>query len=254
AITIATGGGNDTIHAGSRNQASAIADAGNVKFSPDEPTLSAVAGGSLTDGKTYHYKVTATYGGSHESLPGTEAKLEVPSSSTNKTIHLSWGSVPGATGYKIYRSTTDSDFKLVGTTAGTSFDDDGSVAPTTAAPTEDANSGVGIAVGVTVAVVTTKAYVAKNVTVNASKLTLETTAGTGASTYKAQSTSGAGGSSVGVAGSIAVNVVVSNNAADVEGTDPVAINGDLVMSATSNLDNQAIATARQAADPDSKAS
>jgi len=68
-ITIATAGGTDKIHAGSRNQASAIADAGNIKFAPDEPTLTAAAGGSLADNKTYYYRVSAKFG-ADESLAG----------------------------------------------------------------------------------------------------------------------------------------------------------------------------------------
>ena len=69
------------------------------------------------------------------------------------------------------------------------------------------------------------------------------------SSYKASATSGAGGSSVGVAGSIAVNVVVSNTTSDIDGTSPVALNGaDLTFTATSNLDNQALATAKQSTD------
>ena len=45
---IDTTGGVQTVHAGAKNVASATADAGNVKFSPDPPTLTAsTSGGSL---------------------------------------------------------------------------------------------------------------------------------------------------------------------------------------------------------------
>ena len=56
------GAGAQTIHAGASKKTSAIADGGNVKFSPDAPTLTASAGGSLADNKTYFYKVTAVLG------------------------------------------------------------------------------------------------------------------------------------------------------------------------------------------------
>ena len=110
------------------------------------------------------------------------------------------------------------------------------------------NSGIAVGVSVDVAVITTKAFLRHNANLKATTVTVETTA-PAASSFQASSTSGAGGSSVGVAGSIAVNVVVSNTTTDVEGTDPVAVNGaDLALSATSNLDNQALATAKQATD------
>ena len=81
-----------------------------------------------------------------------------------------------------------------------------------------------------------------------STVTVEATA-PAASSFKATAISGAGGSSVGVAGSIAVNVVVANTTSDLQGASPVTLNGaDLTLSATSNLDNQALATAKQAAD------
>ena len=68
AHTIDTIGGTQKIHAGAKNVATATADAGNVKFSPDPPTLTpSTSGGSLADG-TYFYKVTATFA-IGESLP-----------------------------------------------------------------------------------------------------------------------------------------------------------------------------------------
>ena len=51
AHTIDTTGGTQKIHAGAKNVATATADAGNVKFSPDAPTLTpSTSGGSLADG------------------------------------------------------------------------------------------------------------------------------------------------------------------------------------------------------------
>src|SRR4029077_2751149 len=70
----------------------------------------------------------------------------------------------------------------------------------------------------------------------------------GPSGFTAHATSGAGGTSVGVAGSIAVNVVVSNTIAEIETPTPVAVNGDVTMNATSSLLNNATADAKQAGD------
>ena len=65
------------------------------------PGLSTSSGGSLTASTTYYYVVTALgYWG--ETL-GTEAHLATTSS--NKTIKLTWSAFSGATGYKIYRGT-----------------------------------------------------------------------------------------------------------------------------------------------------
>ena len=125
---------------------------------------------------------------------------------------------------------------------------DGTPDATKDPPKTDPNSGIAVGVSVDVAVITTKAFLGHNANLKATTVTVETTA-PAASSFQASSTSGAGGSNVGVAGSIAVTVVVSNTTTDIEGTDPVAVNGaDLALSATSNLDNQALATAKQATD------
>ena len=117
-------------------------------------------------------------------------------------------------------------------------------------PTDDDKSGVGIAVGVTVAVVTTTAYIGNNVNIDAKTVNVETTAPK-ASTYSATAISGAGGTSVGVAGSIAVLVVDNSSTTDVEGSTGNAnatLDGDLSLSAGSNLTNTSLATAKQASD------
>jgi hypothetical protein len=60
AVSINTSG-SDKIHAGATNNTSAIADAGNVQFTPDAPTFTAdsTVGGFLNGGTTYYYRVTA---------------------------------------------------------------------------------------------------------------------------------------------------------------------------------------------------
>ena len=164
--------------------------------------------------KTYYYKVTATYA-SGESLPGREASYKTPASGVNTNrITLNWVALPGATGYKIYRS-TEAARSCCSTpssaAAPISYIDNTTNVPAGDPPTTDADSGIGVAVAVNVAVVSAKAYLARNVSLVTSTsgagVTVEATA-PAASIYSASSISGAGGSSVGVAGSIAVNVVV----------------------------------------------
>src|SRR5262249_28716388 len=112
----------------------------------------------------------------------------------------------------------------------------------------DDKSGVGIAVGVTVADVTATAFIGNNVNFDAKTVSVETTA-PAASTYSATAISGAGGTKVGVAGSIAVLVVLNNSTGDVGGiTGNATLNGDLSLSAASNLTNTALATAKQTSD------
>ena len=253
--TISTSGGTDTIHAGAKNNVSATADAGNVKFSPDAPTLTKSSSiGSLQDGKTYYYDVTATFTApAGESLPSAEANITTDStgSNTNEVV-LHWTAVQGATGYNVYRGDSAGNetlIKTITTLGVTTYTDSGGDTPGSAKPpTTDPSSGVGIAVAVTVAVVNTKAYLSKNLSLQATTVTAETTAPS-ASSFAATATSGAGGSSVGVAGSIAVIVVVDNTTSDVEGTTAVNLNGaDLNLNATANLGSTALATAKQATD------
>ena len=243
--TISTPGGANKIHAGSKHATSATADGGNVKFSPGAPTLGTAAGGSLAVDTTYFYKVTAVFGAA-ESLPSAEASKKT--SATDKTIELNWTAVAGATGYKVYRGTDERRREAADALgAVTTFTDDGSAALIgDAPPTSDPTSGYGIAVAVNVAVVTTKAFVSGKTTINAASLTVEALAPS-ASSYAAEATSGAGGSSVGVAGSIAVNVLVANTTADLEGAGPVTLNGDLTLTASSDMTNGAVALAKQSA-------
>ena len=185
-----------------------------------------------------------------ESLPSPETKVDIPDGSPTNSVALTWGAVPNATAYEIYRSTATGTETLLAGVTSPSYNDDGTAIPGTATPpTEDTKSGVGIAVGVTVAVVNTKAYVGNGASLVATTVTVQTLAPS-PSAYSATAISGAGGSSVGVAGSIAVLVVVNNTTTDVEGTTPsVAVNGaDVTLNAASNLTNTALATAKQASD------
>ncbi|HEV8463176.1 MAG TPA: hypothetical protein VGQ38_20990, partial [Gaiellaceae bacterium] len=248
--TIDTTGGTQKLHAGSKNVSTATADGGNVKFSPDAPTLTpSTVGGTLAAG-TYYYKITATFA-SGESLPSGEAKVDT-TGATGRVV-LTWTKIDGATGYKIYRDGASGSETLLATIGDgntLTYNDNGSATPdgTHHPPTDDANSGIGIGVAVDVAVITTSAYIGHNVSLKGSSVTAETTA-PAQSAFKSTAISGAGGSSVGVAGSVSVNVVVSNTTTDVEGANPVNLNGaDLTLTAASNLDNEALADAKQATD------
>ena len=135
-----------------------------------------------------------------ESLPSPETKVDIPDGSPTNSIALTWGAVPNAVAYEVYRSTaTGTETLLTGVTSP-SYNDDGTAIPGTATPpTEDTKSGVGIAVGVTVADVNTRAYVGNGANLVATTVTVQTLAPS-PSAYSATAISGAGGSSVGVAG------------------------------------------------------
>ncbi|MCY7286954.1 MAG: hypothetical protein LH624_01545, partial [Cryobacterium sp.] len=248
---ITTTGGSQKIRARAKNKASAVAKAGNVvRLSPGAPTFisSATTGGFLADETIYYYRVSAVFAGGGESLPGPTGQYAVPSGTDANQVTLSWTAVDGATGYKIYRGTTSGgELLLASLGAVTTYVDDTDATPAGAMPTTDTISGVGIAVAVNVVAVTTKAWLAGNALLTANTVTVEALA-TSVSEFLAKSTSGAGGTSVGVAGSIAVNVAVSDTTATVATPAPVAVTGDLSLTATSNLDNQAHALAKQSSD------
>ncbi|HEY4412851.1 MAG TPA: hypothetical protein VGN06_07620, partial [Gaiellaceae bacterium] len=243
------------MHAGVSATTSAIADAGNVKFSPDAPTFSGAAatGGNLTGGSTYYYRVSATFAGGGESVPGPEASYVVPGGSSNTTsqVQVNWTAVANATGYKIYRGDASGNEALLGTVGATThYVDNTSSTPSGAMPTADPASGIGVAVAVNVADLDTHAWLAGNLTIDATGgTTVETVApGTGSSTFTAHATSGAGGTSVGIAGSIAVNIVTANTISEIQAPRGVGTNGNVSLTATSNLANAATADAKQSSD------
>ena len=100
------------------------------------------AGGSLSNGTTYFYKITALDGVGGETTASNE--VSAMASGGNLSITLVWNIVPNAFGYNVYRSTTtNTEVLLTATglpkiqpnplTATVSFTDDGSgsVAPLT---------------------------------------------------------------------------------------------------------------------------
>jgi len=89
---------------------------------------------NVSPGTTYYYKVSA-YNNTGESLQSSYASattiLNAPtsvtaSSSSSSSVTVSWSSVSGATGYRVYRSTSSSDYYYeVTTTYSTSYTDVG---------------------------------------------------------------------------------------------------------------------------------
>lgn len=75
--------------------------------SPVQGATNPQPGGALTNGTTYYYVVTAI-DGFGESLPSNEQSYQA--TAANRTARISWAAVPGATGYRIYRSTTPGSY------------------------------------------------------------------------------------------------------------------------------------------------
>ncbi len=93
---------------------------------PTAPTgTPSASGGSIPDG-TYYYIITAL-NGSGETVQGIESNSQtVSGGSGNGSVALTWTAVPGASSYKIYRTTvsmTYTDPSLVGTSSTNSFTD-----------------------------------------------------------------------------------------------------------------------------------
>ncbi|HEY2003645.1 MAG TPA: hypothetical protein VGH44_00845 [Candidatus Saccharimonadia bacterium] len=82
----------------------------NVTYSsmtiPSGLTLGTISGGSLSATTAYYYKVTAIDSAGGETTP-TAASC-IATTSTNKTITLYWTAVTGASGYRIYRTSSGS--------------------------------------------------------------------------------------------------------------------------------------------------
>lgn len=109
------------------------------------PTLTAinVAGGTLTPGNTYAYRMTAVNIGAAESLPGTEASITLPAGMN--AVRLNWsatsnlGLSPFA--YRIYGRAASGEQAMVvvgkDASSGLTWTDKGSVTPSGALPTAD---------------------------------------------------------------------------------------------------------------------
>ena len=133
---------------------------------------------------------------------------------------------------------------LTGDSVITAKDTDASMAVADGSAT-GGSAGVGVAVAINVADVSSRAFLAGNVNLTANTLTIE--ALLPKTTFSAQATSGAGNSkSVGVAGSLAINVGTADEEATINGGGTVALTVPTVtLHADSITSNSANAGARQ---------
>ncbi|KEO60051.1 hypothetical protein DT23_14725 [Thioclava indica] len=109
----------------------------------------------------------------------------------------------------------------------------------------ESDVGVGVAVGINIAKVTNDATVGgAGLAAGALEVGAEMT-GAGRNSFTTHATSGAGGTSVGVAGSLAVNLIDTQSVATISATSPVAISGGAV---TITAEDESVSSA--VADPD----
>jgi len=100
----------------------------------------ATTGGSLSNG-TYYYRVTA-YNAQGETLPSTETSIAIAGGTSTQTVTVNWGTVTGATGYRVYGRSTGAELFMQQILAGTTtWIDTGSVTPAGAMPTADTSGG-----------------------------------------------------------------------------------------------------------------
>ncbi len=111
----------------------------DAPFASSAPSISsfsaaATTGGHLVGGTTYYYEVTAIVGGT-ESVAGAESAYTPPSGTSTNAITLKWGAVSGATGYKVYRSTSEGGEQLLASVgAVTSYTDASATVPSGSPP------------------------------------------------------------------------------------------------------------------------
>jgi hypothetical protein len=107
------------------------------------------SGGSFTPG-TYGYKITAT-NATGETIGSTEVSINVGLATDR--VQLNWIQTPGATGYKVYRTTTPGTYgattlrTTIGSGATITFTDDGSATSSGTPPTTNTTGGAGPAFG-----------------------------------------------------------------------------------------------------------
>lgn len=111
----------------------------DAPFASTTPSISSfgsasTSGGSLVGGTTYYYEVTSVTAAG-ESVAGSESSYTPPAGTSTNQVTLNWPAVSGATGYKIYRSTTEGGEQLLATVgAVTSYADNTAAAPSGSPP------------------------------------------------------------------------------------------------------------------------
>ena len=99
-------------------------------LSPPDPTLTLMAGGTLSDG-AYYYAITSE-DGYGETMIGDIQNETV--SGANKTIEVDFALVTGATSYNIYRGIAPDTLYWIANVVGNPLVDDGSYPATTVEP------------------------------------------------------------------------------------------------------------------------
>lgn len=98
---------------------------GAIAAAPVQASAVAASGGSLANGTTYYWVVTAL-NANGETVKSNEQSLAI--SNPNNTGTISWAAVTNATSYKVYRSTSTGTYgatSLVGSTSGVTLNDTG---------------------------------------------------------------------------------------------------------------------------------
>lgn len=107
-----------------------------IRVRAETPVLSTPVNTTFTQGTgtlgagTYYYRVSAT-NDIGETLASTETNLTITAS---HGVNVNWGSVTGATGYKVYGRTTGAEQLITSVGVVTTYLDNGSITPSGALP------------------------------------------------------------------------------------------------------------------------
>lgn len=117
----------------------------DAPFAAAAPSISSFgsassSGGSLVGGTTYYYEVTSVTG-TTESVAGSESSYTPPTGTSTNQVTLNWPAVAGATGYKIYRSTSEGGEKLLASVGAVTSYADNTAASPAGSPPSGAGSG-----------------------------------------------------------------------------------------------------------------
>ncbi len=116
---------------------------------------------------------------------------------------------------------------------------------------DDTSTGVGVAVAISVADTTTKAETSASAKLDTDKLSVQAIKGAENSSFTTSSTSGTGATNVGVAGSLAINVINNKSEALIAENSTVTfspIGGDIELTSDSGIDSSISAKSTQTGD------